>query len=322
MNHKVFIVFFIWMIIGCEKDPEIPPTTQPVVSSTFPASSITSNSAKSGGIIQSNGGLVILERGICWSTSANPTINSTRIISIGGLGSFNVDITGLSQGMTYFVRAYAINEIGTSYGNQISFNTQGLPTVTTTATSNIAATSAISGGNISNGGGSGITARGVCWSTSTNPTTALATKTSNGSGTGSFSSSITGLTPGTIYFVRAYATNSVGTSYGNQNSFTTLSTTPTITTNTISSITTNTAISGGNISNDGGATITVRGVCWSSSTTSPTIALSTKTANGSGTGNFSSNITGLLTRTTYYVRAYATNSVGTSYGQTISFTTF
>jgi uncharacterized protein (TIGR02145 family) len=101
--------------------------------------------------------------------------------------------------------------------------------LTTTAATNIAETSASSGGNISNDGGGSITARGVCWSTSTNPTTALSTKTSDGTGSGSFPSAISSLTATTTYYVRAYATNSAGTAYGNQVSFTTSSTSSTVT---------------------------------------------------------------------------------------------
>jgi uncharacterized protein (TIGR02145 family) len=97
-----------------------------------------------------------------------------------------------------------------------------LATLTTTTVSSITSTTASSGGNISNDGGGAITARGVCWSTSQNPTIALTTKTTDGTGTGSFTSSITGLSPSTVYYVRAYATNSAGTVYGNQVSFTTL----------------------------------------------------------------------------------------------------
>jgi uncharacterized protein (TIGR02145 family) len=160
----------------------------------------------------------------------------------------------------------------------------------------------------------------VCWSTTINPTVALTTKTVNGTGAGSFTSSITGLTPNTLYHVRAYATNSVGTSYGSDLTFTTLSIViPTVTTTAISSITTNTATSGGNITSDGGATITARGTCWST-TTNPTVSLTTKTVDGTGTGAFTSSITGLNANTTYYLRAYATNSVGTAYGTQQTFT--
>ncbi len=97
-----------------------------------------------------------------------------------------------------------------------------VPAVSSTAAiTGITTVAAISGGNISSDGGASITASGVCWSTSSNPTVALTTKTTDGSGTGIFSSSITGLAANTTYYVRAYATNSAGTGYGNQLVFTT-----------------------------------------------------------------------------------------------------
>lgn len=98
-----------------------------------------------------------------------------------------------------------------------------LPTLTTTAITSIETTTAISGGIISSDGASNVTSRGICWSTNTNPTTADS-KTSDGTGTGTFVSNLTGLLPNTTYYVRAYATNSVGTAYGNQVSFSTFET--------------------------------------------------------------------------------------------------
>ena len=95
---------------------------------------------------------------------------------------------------------------------------------------------------------------------------------------------------------------------------------PTIATNSISSITSSSVISGGNVTTDGGASVTVRGVCWSN-TVNPTIDLTTKTSDGTGTGTFTSSITGLTAGTTYHVRAYATNSAGTGYGNDHIFTT-
>jgi hypothetical protein len=195
------------------------------------------------------------------------------------------------------------------------------PTLTTTDISSIEGGTALSGGNIISEGGAGgsVTARGVCWSLSANPTTANSI-TIDGTGTGTFTSSITGLTALTTYYVRAYATNSVGTAYGNELGFTTTSATePVLTTTEVTSITSTDATSGGNISSDGGATVIARGVCWSAD---PIPTLSDDfTSNETGTGSFSSSITGLTPKTTYYVRAYATNSVGTTYGNELSFTT-
>lgn len=319
MIRCVSLLVLLMLFVGCEKDPEIPTSILPDIRSTIVVTNITSTSAKSGGNLIAAGSGPILAKGICWSTSTNPTINGNKTTEQGGLGLYESTMTGLTTGVTYYVRAYATNRVGTNYGNELSFKTLGLASLTTTTASSIFATSAVTGGNISNNGGSAVTARGVCWNTSPAPTIALLTKTSNGSGNGSFSSSITNLAAGTTYYVRAYATNSVGTSYGNEITFTTLSP-PEVSTNSISNITTNSAISGGIVTNTGGASITARGLCWSTSP-NPTISLPTRTLNGSGTGNFSSTITGLSSRVTYYVRAYATNSVGTSYGSNVSFRT-
>ena len=94
------------------------------------------------------------------------------------------------------------------------------PTLTTVDVSGVANTVAVSGGNITSDNGSAVTARGVVWGTAENPTIA-SSKTTDGTGIGSFTSNITGLTANTNYYLRAYATNSGGTAYGNQLSFTT-----------------------------------------------------------------------------------------------------
>lgn len=193
-----------------------------------------------------------------------------------------------------------------------------VPIVSISATSNITATTATVGGEISADGGDAVTDHGVCWSANQNPTISD-NKTSNGSGAGSFTNSLTGLTPGATYNLKAYATNSVGTGYSSQLSFTTLALAPVITTANISAFTSISATGGGNITSDGGSPVTARGVCWSTSA-SPTIANS-KTTEGTGAGIFSSNLSGLTANTTYYVRAYATNSAGTGYGIEVSFKT-
>lgn len=194
-----------------------------------------------------------------------------------------------------------------------------LPVVTTDSVTGIERTTAVSGGNITSDGGASIESRGICWSTSTNPTTG-GSQTNDGTGSGSFVSNLISLSPNTLYYVRAYATNSVGTSYGNQVSFTTaLTSIATLTTTAASSITSTTAVSGGNITSDGGEAVTLRGVCWS---TAPNPATSDDTtSNGLGTGIFAGNLTSLSPSTTYYVRSYAINSIGTAYGNQISFAT-
>ena len=192
-----------------------------------------------------------------------------------------------------------------------------LPTLTTMAASQITDTSAVSGGIITDDGGIRITACGVCWDTIPNPTIS-GNHTIDSSGVGSFSSHLTGLTTGTTYYVRAYASNAVGMAYGNSITFATC-TIPAVTTKEISNITDTSAVSGGLITDDGGAMIIACGVCWDT-IPNPTISGS-HTIDSSGMGSFSSRLTGLTIGTTYYVRAYATNSVGTAYGNEDTFPT-
>ena len=278
------------------------------------------------GQISSDGGSPLISKGIVWGTSSNPTIDlstKTIVVDFHTPNSFTGRVSGLALGTKYYIRTYASNIAGTAYGPEKQFTTDNIPVITTNDIT-ITSAGAKSGGNISSDGrGSGtlawtnITSRGVVWGTSINPTIALSTKTSDGTGTGSFQSTISGLALGTKYYLRSYATNSMGTGYGNEISITPING-PAITTTSLTDLTSNGAKSGGTINSDGGSPILARGVVWGTST-NPTIALSTKTINGTGTGSFQSVITLLDGIRTYYVRAYATNSAGTAYGNEISF---
>ena len=289
---------------------------------TNSVSSITASSAVSGGDISDDGGDPISARGIVWSTISRPTVElSSKTTDGTGKGNFTSTANSLVAGKTYYLRAYATNSAGTSYGNEISFTTAAnLPTVTTTAISSITANSAISGGNVTSDGGGVVTVRGVVWSTKTEPTVAFSSKTTDGGGTGSFTSSINSLIPGQLYYVRAYATNSAGTAYGAELTLTADGLLPTMSTTSISLLTSTTLSTGGNISYDGGSSITARGVVWGIAS-APTVLLSTKTTDGTGTGTFVSSLTNLTPSTTYYLRSYATNNKGTGYGNEIIFTT-
>ena len=286
---------------------------------TSDVSNITATSAVSGGNISNDGGKAVTNRGVCWSTNTDPTIADNKTSNGTGTGAFVSSISGLTQGRTYYVRAYATNSNGTVYGNNASFSTVvNIPTLTTTTVSSITPATATSGGNISSNGGSSITARGICWSTHQIPTVSDF-RTTDGTGTGSFSSTLTGLTANTKYYVRSYATNSAVTTYGNEVSFTTATSIVTLATTPATSITTDSGTSGGNISSDGGGTITARGVCWSTHAT-PLIS-DFKTIDGTGIGTYTSTLTGLSPDTKYYIRSYATNAAGTTYGNELSFTT-
>ncbi|MFZ9221111.1 MAG: hypothetical protein ACO22Y_06300, partial [Sediminibacterium sp.] len=187
------------------------------------------------------------------------------------------------------------------------------------SSSNISSSTASISTNINTDGGNTITSRGIVWNTSINPTIALSTKTSSGTGTGTFSEPITGLSASTVYYVRTYATNANGTVYGNEISFTTTGVTPSLTTTAASSTTISSFTTGGTISNDGGNLVTYRGVCWSTSS-NPTIN-DNRILSGTGTGTFTITLSNLNLATTYYVRSFATNSAGTAYGNERAITT-
>ncbi|MBI5473844.1 MAG: T9SS type A sorting domain-containing protein [Ignavibacteriae bacterium] len=245
--------------------------------------------------------------------------------------SFNGIADTIETGETFYLRIYPFNTANEGWAKlmyvaQIGLfgNTVGLavlpPTVSTTDATNISATFATSGGNVSADGGGAVTARGVCWNTTGDPTISDS-YTSDGTGNGVFTSSVTGLTAGATYYLRAYATNAGGTAYGIPDTFATLAAivAPTVTTNAASSVLVTTAISGGNVTAWGGATVTGRGVCWNL-IGSPTLA-DNFSEDGSGLGSFVSGLAPLVGNTPYYVRAYATNSAGTGYGNEITFTT-
>lgn len=162
---------------------------------------------------------IISQCGHCWSLQPYPDLSGSHSISemstIEKL--FISELTGLQLGTAYYVRPYIIVNNHAIYGLMKTFVTTSatLPVVETSIVSNISNSSAQCGGNIINDGGSDITVRGVCWGINKNPTVNINDKTSDGSGSGNFSSTIGDLIAGTTYYVRAYATNSVGTAYGN-----------------------------------------------------------------------------------------------------------
>ncbi len=324
MKHIRIILLLAIVSFNCQKELSPENTSLLPTISTTTTTSITNTTALSGGNITDDGGATITARGVCWATTPNPDITGSHTTNGTGTGIFASPLTGLTANTTYHVRAYAVNIIGTAYGADSSFtttsSTTALPTVTTASITAITLVTATAGGNVTADGGATVTARGVCWSTTSNPV-ATGNHTTDGTGTGIFTSAITGLSAGTLYHVRAYATNTVGTAYGGDSVFSTTITAvlPTVITSTISSITSTTASSGGNVTSNGGATVTARGVCWS--TTANPVATGNHTTDGNGTGIFTSALTGLTAGTTYHVRAYATNSAGTAYGGDSSFTT-
>lgn len=278
---------------------------------------ITAHSAKCKGHVESDGGYAVTKKGTCWSRQPDPTVDDECTNDGSGKGEFTSTLNNLLENTTYYVRTYATNATATVYGEQIIITTlDGLAEVKTDSVNNITATGFTAFGTVVSDCDIPVTARGFCYSTSQYPTIEDE-HTTVGKGLGSFQGNIRNLNVGTIYYVRAYATNATATTYGEQIVVKTLDGLPTVETNTETIATSTTITSGGIILDDGGYNITARGVCYSTTNSNPTIADQFTTA-GTGTGSFTTVITSVSVSTIYYVRAYATNSIGTSYGEIIT----
>jgi uncharacterized protein (TIGR02145 family) len=396
----------------------------PDITTTAP-SAVTESAAKSGGTIVSNGGAAIITSGIVWSTSTNPTTALPTKTTDGTLtGTFTSNITGLAASTTYYVRAYATNSVGTSYGSELMFVTLGAGgTVADTEgniyntviigtqtwmAQNLKTTHFADGSTIPNVkdamGWQYLSTAAYVWYNNDSlayhnsgygalynwfavnsgklcPTgwhvpsvaefTTLSTFLGGNMTAGSNlkeagnthwnapntdatnSSGFTALPGGLRVYMGPFMSMGVNGSFWSSSSISAsdalyasmnnnvgdlsvgpgfvqigisvrclqgvaLATVPTVTTNPVTPAYTD-ANGGGEVINEGGAAVTARGVCWSQ-TPMPTIAAS-RTNDGTGSGFFASYIAGLQPGTTYYVRAYATNSVGTSYGAQEVFTT-
>ncbi|MEY4030869.1 MAG: hypothetical protein RJA90_2150, partial [Bacteroidota bacterium] len=305
---------------------EINFTTLPAslpIASTKPITSITNKTAASGGIILNDGGSDIIAKGICWSNNPNPTILNSNFTTEGvGIDSFVSFITGLSPNASYYTRAYVTSSSGTSYGNELFFQTntfppQISPTISAFNISEIGSHTASFSATISSDINH-IASRGFCWSPLPNPTI-LNNHVEVGKGVGSFSIKQEGFTGGgTKYHARAFAVNSYGVFYGEEKIFFTQFDVPTIQLSSIKDFGLS-AFAYINIPDNGGKTVTQRGIVYST-TENPT-TLNDKILSGTGIGEFSITITGLTQKTTYFVRAFASNEVGTAYSNQIKLTT-
>lgn len=313
---SIICCFFLAYLSGCKEDIQLPTLT------TTSISNITETSAQSGGNVTNDGNDFVSSKGVVWSKTQQPTLELSDGFSLGGndLGLFTVELSGLEGNSNYFVRAFASNKAGTTYGNQQQFKTLLIEkaTIITEDAKDISTSSAIIGGNITNDGGSVVIERGIYWSTSQNPET-TGTKVKVASESGTFSIQITNLSISTTYYVKAYAINVKGESIGAQKSFTTLSLYPAINTKLPSVIASFFSIVGGEITSDGGSSVTERGIYWSTNQAPELTGI--KIISGSGSGLFYVQLQKLSANTTYYIKAYAKNSRGTGYGDQVSFTT-
>lgn len=223
MRNKADYLFFLLVILlavtlntGCRKSPTAPVLT------TEGVTEITYTSATCGGNVTSDGGSQVTDCGICWSETAVPTIADNPITAGSGTGSFTITITGLKNNTTYYVRAFATNDFGTSYGEPAEFKTIAfkLAEVVTDTIIDITTETATCLAEVLSDGGSLVTSRGICWSALPSPTIHDSV-ISEGTGTGAFSCHLTALNSGSTYYSRAFAINEVGTAYGNEVQFNT-----------------------------------------------------------------------------------------------------
>lgn len=203
------------------------PVTVPTVT-TQAASNPTLTSATLNGTITNTGGQNATVRGFQWGE--DPTLSSGTVTTVEngsfGTGAFSSNVSTLTCGKTYYVRAYATNSAGTGRGSILQFGTNPCvnapPSVSTQNTSPIAATAATLNGSIDNAGDATPSVRGFAWGTDSALKLGTATTTENGSFVvGPFSSAQSPLVCETAYYVRAYASNTYGTGYGTIKSFTT-----------------------------------------------------------------------------------------------------
>lgn len=314
----ILITASVFFAACTKEDPDV--KLDPKLS-TSQLVSITSDGATVTGFVVA-AGAGFTERGVCYNTATAPTVANKKAIYTGqtATATFEVTLTGLAYATKYYARAYATNEAGTTiYGEEYTFTTLPVvPTLATAPITDVTGNSASGGGMVSVTGGAAVTVQGLCWSTNPNPTIAD-NKTADGNGSGPYISILLNLKGKTMYYVRAYATNSAGTGYGPEVSFTTLVDLPVVTTAAITGLAKTSAITGGEVTYDGGATVSARGIVWGVNA-DPTLA-NNKIDVGTGTGVFVSTITGLTKNTSYHVRAFATNSAGTAYGADVPFTT-
>ncbi len=341
--HFAFISMMTLCLSGCNKT-NAPDPSKIIQVTTLNPTDIEQRVTLSGGTISFTGAVTpITAYGVCWSKTPKPTVADNKTVDSLTPARFSSLLTGLTPNTNYYVRAYATIADGTVYGNEFSFNSLqvALPSVSLVSVNSVTQTTAQANYTISSDGGADIISRGICWSTNPNPTTSES-KTKHGlSGMGGFADSLNGLTENTIYYTRPYATNSLGTAYGDELTFTT----------SISGITLNLVTQIGSIIPNVDTvmaigillpitllpTVLSYGVCWS---VSPNPSITDNHSFGTdikqykvvpepnrGRGQsypnmsdlrFHSPMTDLQSGITYYCRVFVTTSAGTGYGQMTS----
>ena len=295
---------------------------------TSGATNVTTSSATLNGTVVNAGSPAYSERGFCYSTSPNPTINSMKkVVSGTGGGNYTANISGLWYNTTYYYKAYVIQNGTPVYGSEVSFNSGYTTAVveTNSSVSDIKYNSAKLSFTIKNVGDPKCTEAGICYGTSSNPSI-YGDKVVGNISTYLQKKDVTGLQENTTYYYRAYVIQDGNTVYGTTLSFKT-ATRPSVSTLAVSNLHNPYGLYGfwsvqlnGKVNSIGNPTINGRGFKYSKNG-DPESAGTTVSASGSSAGNYSASLSQLDSNTTYYVRAYVKNSLGYEYGELITFTT-
>jgi uncharacterized protein (TIGR02145 family) len=316
-NYLILIVITVLAVVtGCKKKEEVPVIT------TTTVSNITATTATSGGNITDEGSSTVISRGVCWSTGTTATIADNKTNDGAGAGSYSSNITGLNVATIYYIRAYATNSVGTGYGMAMSLTTLGQsPTPTTASATNINVTSATLNGSVNANYLSTVVTFEYGTTTSYGSSGTATQSPVTGNANTNVSADITGLTEATIYHYRLKATNFLGTTYGGDMIFTTLGQVPTVTTLAATNIKIMSATLIGSVNANYSSTIVT--FEYGTTTNYGSIATATQSpVTGNAITNVSANITGLTAATIYHYRIKAVNSLGTTYGSDLTFTTF
>lgn len=317
---RLFLSFLIGLFIfqSCMDDPSIPDEIFNARTPEVETSSVDSFSATTitvSGVTLKDNGSEVTEKGVCLGTSS-PVSAVNKVSAGNGLGSFTVEIKGLSANKTYYLRAYAINAKGTAYGEEKTVvTTSGMPTIALLKLLQVRTYDVDLESEVVNEGDS-TAVRGFCFSESAS--VSIKDDTVHvGSGKGKFSTTIKNLQANTTYYARSFAVNSYGVQYSDSIQFTTLNALPTVKTSIFNDNKDGKVKVGGIVVDMGYSEITARGICWSFSN-EPTIQDNVFNFTP-GTGAFSGYLEKINGGKIYHIRAFATNSIGTSYGEEVIF---
>jgi len=319
LRFIILLLVSIQILLGCKSaEPQTPPIVVTMV-----ASDITLKNATLNGEVSEEGFSATTDRGFVYGEKkTNPSLSDTKVQSGYGKGVYSVVLDKLTANTKYYYKAYATNTKGTSYGEVQSFTTAdyNLVNISTDVPKSIGYTSVNLWGVVLGNGGGNVTERGFVVGENPSPTTLDSKFSVSSGGLGEYTLFISTLKVGTKYYVRAYAINEKGISYGNTQSFTTLDfVLPTSFTNIPQNIGYSTVEILGSVTDEGGGTVSESGFVYGLNP-KPTIN-ENKISLGKGKGDLRYWVTKLSDNTKYFVRTYAINEKGVSYSNEQSFTT-